>query len=215
MRLTASAPAAGLALLAFAAGCAKQAPEPPPPDPMIFLREGPDRFEPPKLLAPAAPGFFRPRINDAGLTIIEESEGLRLSAYALAGQWLIGYGHAATAREGMTITAERAETLLLGDLARTERELKKLLGDIELNDNEWSATVSLAYNLGVGGYSRTLCFQRLAEGDRLGAADAFLYLDSAVIDGERRESPALKERRRRERELFLTPIGSEAQVAAE
>lgn len=214
MRPIARAPAAGLALLAFAA-CTKKPPEPPPPDPMIYLREGPDRWEAPKLLAPAAPGFFRPRINDAGLTIIEESEGLRLKAYALAGQWLIGYGHAGTAREGMTITAERAETLLLADLARTERELKKLLGDIDLNDNEWSAVVSLAYNLGVGGFSRTLCFQRLAEGDRAGAADAFLYLDSAVIDGERRESPALKERRRRERDLFLTPVGAESEASAD
>ena len=29
------------------------------------------------------------RINDAGLTIIKESEGLRLEAYQLGGQWLI------------------------------------------------------------------------------------------------------------------------------
>lgn len=202
-----------LAIAALAA-CGKREAE-PPPDPMIFLREGPDRLDPPKLVAPLAPGFFRPRINDAGLAIIEESEGLRLEAYALAGQWLIGYGHAGTAREGMTITAERAETLLLGDLARTERELAALLGDIQLNDNEWSAVVSLAYNLGVGGFSRTLAYERLAEGDRLGAADAFLYLDSAVFDGERRESPHLKERRERERELFLTPLGDAPHIAAE
>ena len=182
---------------ALIAACGR---EEPPAEPQIFLREGPDRWEPPSAIART----LRPRINRAGLDIIEESEGLRLEAYYLAGQWLIGYGHAGTAAEGMRITAAEAEALLLEDLLRTEKELRALL-EVELNDNEWAAVVSLAYNMGVGGFSRTLAYERLAAGDKAGAADAFLYLDSAMIDGERRSLPALAERRRRERALFLTP----------
>lgn len=177
------------------AGCAgeRAAPAPETRD----LREGPALPEPPPEPAPAL-------INAAGLAIIEESEGLRLEAYELAGQWLIGYGHAATAAPGMTITEGEAEALLRQDLRDTEEGVDRLVS-APLNDNEFSALVSLAYNLGLGGFSRTLVYERLEAGDRAGAADAFLYLDSAVIDGERRELPALKERREKERALFLTP----------
>jgi lysozyme len=113
----------------------------------------------------------------------------------------------------MVIDEEEAERLLLEDLVRTEKELKALL-DIELNENEWSAIVSLSYNLGVGGFSRTLAYERLAAGDRQGAADAFLYLDSAVIDGVRQEIASLRARRERERELFLTPVVERSVVAS-
>lgn len=173
-----------------------------PAEPAPLLRDGPQTWTPPRLIT--APEALAPRINAAGLRIIEESEGLRLEAYRLAGQWLIGYGHAGSAGPGMTITREEARALLFADLRRTEDALDRVL-TMPLNENEYSALVSLAFNLGVSRFQETLVYQRLAAGDRQGAADAFLYLDSARIDGEMRELAALKARREKERALFLTP----------
>lgn len=145
------------------------------------------------------------RINEAGLEIIRTSEGLRLEAYRLGGVWLIGYGHTATAREGMTITEAEAEALLRADVRDAETGVRNLV-QTPVNENEFSAMVSLAYNLGVGGFSRTLVLERLNAGDREGAANGFLTHDRARVDGVLQPIAHLTERRRKERALFLTPV---------
>lgn len=143
-------------------------------------------------------------INERGLDIIRDSEGLRLQSYHLAGQWLIGYGHAGTATAGMSITEADAERLLIDDVKSAEAAVRRLVTR-PVNENEFSALVSLAYNLGEGAFARTLVVKRLNEGDRKGAADAFRYLAAAKIDGRRVVLDALKSRRQKERALFLTP----------
>ncbi|MEM1104482.1 MAG: lysozyme [Pseudomonadota bacterium] len=145
------------------------------------------------------------RINAAGLTIIKESEALRLEAYQLAGQWLIGYGHAATAEPGMVISEAKAEELLRQDLRTTEEGVKRVV-TVALNENEFSALVSLAYNLGIGGFQKTVVFERINQGDRMGAADGFLMHDRARIGGELKSLPHLTKRREKERALFLKPV---------
>lgn len=140
------------------------------------------------------------RINDSGLQIIKESEGLRLEAYNLGGQWLIGYGHSRTARAGMTITEAEAERLLREDVRASEDAVRSMV-EVPVNRNQFSAMVSLAYNLGSGGFSRTTVLERINRGDYQGAADGFLNHNKAggkVIEH-------LTHRREKERELFLTP----------
>ena len=143
-------------------------------------------------------------INNRGLDIIKKSEGLRLDAYYLAGQWLIGYGHAGTARRGMAITAAEAETLLIADVRDAERAVRDLVA-VPLNENEYSALVCLAYNMGRQGFARTEVLRRLNAGDRKGAADAFRHIVAADIKGERVVLASLKRRRAAERSLFLSP----------
>lgn len=140
------------------------------------------------------------RINDAGLQIIKESEGLRLEAYNLGGQWLIGYGHSRTARAGMTITESEAERLLREDVRDSENAVKNMV-EVPMNVNQFSAMVSLAYNLGSGGFSRSTVLERINQGDYQGAADGFLNHNKA--GGQVNEH--LTHRREKERELFLTP----------
>ena len=166
---------------------------------------GRERFAAP---LPPAPDSYLPEnawlaINERGLEVIRKTEGLRLNSYYLAGQWLVGYGHAATAEKGMTITAEHADLLLLSDVRRAEEGVRRLV-KTPLNENEFSALVSLAYNMGVGAFQKTEVLRRLNSGDREGAADAFLYLVGADINGERVVLAALKRRREAERALFLT-----------
>jgi len=138
-------------------------------------------------------------INDAGLAIIKESEGLRLDAYQNGGQWLIGYGHARTAKAGMTITESKADQLLLEDVAASENAVRSM-ARVPVNRNQFSAMVSLAYNLGSGGFSRSVVLSRLNKGDYAGAADGFLQYNRAggQVDDH------LTERRQKERALFLS-----------
>lgn len=157
---------------------------------------------------PPAPDSLIPEnawlaINARGLDVIRKSEGLRLRSYYLAGQWLIGYGHASTAKQGMTITVDHADFLLLSDVRRAEEGVRRL-AKVPLNENEYSALVSLAYNMGVGAFQKTQVLQRLNAGDRAGAADAFRHLVGADIKGERVVLAALQRRREAERALFLT-----------
>ena len=138
-------------------------------------------------------------INEAGLAIIKESEGLRLDAYQNGGQWLIGYGHSRTAKPGMTITESKATQLLLEDVAASENAVRSM-ARVRVNRNQFSAMVSLAYNLGSGGFSRSVVLSRLNDGDYAGAADGFLQHNRAggQIDAH------LTERRQKERALFLS-----------
>jgi lysozyme len=195
-------------------------------EPMIGLRDGPDGILPSILPkgADAAILTKRPqprrqkpfidlspvetRLNEEGFRLIAETEGLRLKAYYLADQWLVGYGHARIAYEGLEITRAEAEALLHRDIHEVERGLAKLL-TVPVNENEYAALVSLAYNLGLGGFQRSLVYQRLAMGDREGAADAFRYLTTARVNGVRTELPVLVARRARERALFLMPVASD------
>lgn len=166
-----------------------------------------EQAEPAEAAAPAsageAPGKAAAnkdlRINEAGLAIIKESEGLRLEAYAAGGRWYIGYGHAG-ASPGQTITEAEADKLLRQDLRGSEEAVRGLIA-VPVNENEFSAMVSLCYNLGEGNFSRSDVVERLNAGDRKGAADAFLNHNRA--GGVPNDH--LTARREKERALFLTP----------
>ncbi len=195
---------------ALAAGLAAIDPPPPAPGekPTLFaglLSIGRERLVAP---LPPAPDSRLPEnawlaINDRGLDVIRRSEGLRLRSYYLAGQWLVGYGHAATARKDMTISVDHADQLLISDVRRAEAGVRRLV-TVPLNENEFSALVSLAYNMGVGAFEKTEVLRRLNAGDRRGAAEAFRHLVAADIKGQRVVLAALKRRREDERALFLT-----------
>lgn len=147
---------------------------------------------------PGYPANRTLRINEAGLAIIRESEGLRREAYEAGGRWYIGYGHAG-AEAGMTISEAEADKLLREDVAGAEAGVRRLV-TVPVNENELSAMVSLAYNLGIGGFGRSSVLARLNEGDRQGAADAF----GSYIRAGYQVLEHLRQRREKERALFLT-----------
>ena len=90
-------------------------------------------------------------INDKGISLIKSFEGLRLKAYkALPTEkyFTIGYGHyGADVKEGQTITEAEAEKLLRADLQKYEGKVNKY-SSYNWTDNEYSALVSFAYNIG-------------------------------------------------------------------
>lgn len=94
------------------------------------------------------------KTNKAGVDIIKKYEGLRLDAYKCpAGVWTIGYGHTGDeVVEGIRITKDQAEKLLEDDLEKFEERVSRMLGLIPSNENQFSAMVSLGYNIGLGAF---------------------------------------------------------------
>ena len=94
------------------------------------------------------------KINNAGLALIKEFEGLRLTAYKdPVGIWTIGWGHTGKVNgkpitQGLKITERQAEELLLKDLVRFEKHVSTYQKKYKFNENEFSALVSFAFNLG-------------------------------------------------------------------
>jgi len=83
--------------------------------------------------------------------------------------WTIGYGHTATAgepkpRAGMVITAAEAESILLKDLTQYEAAVESLV-KVELNDNQFAALVSFAFNVGIGAFKDSTLLKKLNQGD--------------------------------------------------
>lgn len=134
--------------------------------------------------------------------LIKSFEGLELEAYLCpADIWTIGYGHTGNVKEGDRITKAEAEALLDKDL-RTFRNGVKRLVKVTLNENQFGALVSFAYNLGLGSLQNSTLLKMLNAGDYTGAADQFLRWNKSggkVLTG-------LVRRREAERAVFLTPV---------
>ena len=137
----------------------------------------------------------RRAINKEGLELIKSFEGLRLKAYRCSANVLtIGWGSTGPhVKEGMTITKDQAEELLRSDLRRFEDAVAAAAP--KATDNQFSAMVSLAFNIGIGALQRSTVLRRHLAGDHAGAADAFLMWNKAagrVLAGltRRRESEA-------------------------
>ena len=90
------------------------------------------------------------KINKNGLNLIKKYEGCRLTSYVCpAGVLTIGYGHTGKdVKPNQTITKKKAISLLKKDLARFERHVQSYNYIYEWTDNEFSALVSFAYNIG-------------------------------------------------------------------
>ena len=103
------------------------------------------------------------RIGQAGLALIKQFEGCRLIAYQCsAGVWTIGYGHTVGVYKGMKITQKKAEAYLLQDVAKFEKYINNpsyVPFTARLNQNQFDALVSFAFNLGQGNVKK-LCTGR-------------------------------------------------------
>lgn len=122
------------------------------------------------------------------------------------GKWTIGWGCTEGIRPGMIWTREQAEEALRSELSRFEDAVSRLV-TASINQNQYDALVSFAYNCGEGALAKSSILRKLNAGDAQGAADAFsLYNKSRgiVVKG-------LVRRRAAERALFLEPVEEPAE----
>jgi lysozyme len=95
-----------------------------------------------------------PQLNEYGLELIKSYERLRLTSYDDGyGYLTIGYGHTSDkffeVKPNQTIDEPKAIELLRYDITEAEEiVIRQLLYKDELNDNQYSALVSIAFNSG-------------------------------------------------------------------
>lgn len=144
------------------------------------------------------------KINNEGLNLIKAFEGCKLEAYRCpAGIPTIGYGSTGEhVKMGMRITQQEADALLLDDLKRFEAGVEKI-AKVSLSDNEFSALVSFAFNLGLKALENSTLLRLLNAGKRAEAAAEFPKWNKAggkVLKG-------LVRRRAAEQALFTKQSG--------
>lgn len=137
--------------------------------------------------------------NHACVDLIKSFEGVRYEAYrGPAGHWLIGYGHKQGVTQGMKITAQQAEDYLKQDLQSIEQQVGKMV-KTNITENEFSALVCLAYNIGWGNLLKSTVMRQVNTKNWQQAADAFLMWRKA----NGKVNSHLEKRRALERQIFL------------
>jgi lysozyme len=136
------------------------------------------------------------KISAEGLALIKKFEGCELEAYQDAvGVWTIGYGHIKGVKEGMTITKEQAEEMLLEELVEYENYVLEAVNH-QLDQCMFDALVSWTYNLGPSNLNASTMLKVLNAGDYDGVPEQIKRWNKAggkVLTGlvRRREAEAL------------------------
>lgn len=140
------------------------------------------------------------KISENGLKLIEQFEGLRLTAYKATKRdkyYTIGYGHyGADVTQGMTITEAQAEAYLRQDVAEAEASVNKYSG-YGWNQNQFDALGSFAYNVGN--------LDGLTNNGKRSVAEISAKLPEYVYSGGVKLE-GLVRRRAAEKALFDTPV---------
>jgi lysozyme len=110
-------------------------------------------------------------------------------------------------KAGDAITKDRAVSLLEGQV-KIKAEAVNSYVRSKINQNQFDALVSFAYNCGTGALKTSTLLKRVNANpnDLAGIKAAFLLWDKIHKDGQLVESPGLKERRLDEYKLYATPI---------
>lgn len=141
------------------------------------------------------------KVSREGVVLIKSFEGFRPRAVARPeGGWVIGYGHTASAREGLTVGEADAELLLQYDLLPVVKALHERV-TAPLNQHQFDALASFAFSLGVERFIASDVLARVNAGAAAEAADAlFGWPEPPGPDAALR-------RRAAERALFVAAPG--------
>lgn len=147
-------------------------------------------------------------LSRQGALFIGRFEGWRDRPYNdPVGYATIGYGHLlhrsrVTAKDEQKwgkITHDRGLALLQQDAEACAASIRNHV-KVKINQAQFDALVSFAFNCGVGGFEQSTLLKKLNRGEKSGAANELMRWDSA--GGH--HIPGLTARRRAERLLFLT-----------
>lgn len=150
------------------------------------------------------------KTSKAGIDLIKSFEGCELKAYLCSSKKpTIGWGHTKTVKESdigkKTISVADAERLLNQDLFGFEAGVFKLV-EVPINENQFSALVSLAFNIGLVAFEGSTLLKRLNAKDYAAAAEQFAVWRMGGPKGKKVVLAGLVRRRASEKALFLTLV---------
>jgi lysozyme len=147
------------------------------------------------------------KLSANGLGLIKTFEGFRADPYLdSVGVPTIGYGTimypdgTRVTMDDDSITEEQAEEYLAFEVDHKTASVNNML-TVSVNQNQFDAMASFAYNLGVGALHGSTLLKLVNKSDFDNAANEFLKWDHAGGHA----IPGLTRRRTAERLLFLTP----------
>lgn len=102
------------------------------------------------------------------------------------------------------ITKLQALDWMMHGLKIREDEVRKVIS-VSLNDNQFSAIMSFAYNVGCYNFRQSTLLKKLNKGNYKGAAREFKRWNKITINGRKVVYKGLVKRRKYEANLFRTP----------
>lgn len=151
-------------------------------------------------------------VTPHGMAFIEHAEGEPGTGKAVlvayqdgAGVWTIGWGHTRDVVAGMTCTQAQAEAWLDADLDDAEHAVCTFV-TVPLNDNEFDALVSFAFNVGTEAFMTSLLLRKLNAGDRAAVPAEMARWNKITVKGVKQVSAGLTNRRAAEASLFVLPV---------
>jgi lysozyme len=154
------------------------------------------------------------KTSQAGIALIKHHEGLRLKAYRDAvGVWTIGYGHTRGVTNGQTITPAQADGFLGVDLLLFEATIVQLV-TVRLNQGQFDALVSFAFNIGAGKFRTSTLLRELNKGHYDAVPAQLMRWTKGNVNGRMIELPGLVTRRRDEAALWRgLPVSGQSTLA--
>ena len=147
------------------------------------------------------------RVSREGVLLIKSFEGFRPRAVARSdGQWVIGYGHTRSAREGARVTETEAELLMQYDLLPVVKAVDQHVR-VPLNQHQFDALASFAFSIGADRFAASDVVQQL----NAGAAPQAAASMSQWADDAAAEKPT--RRRSAEHALFNAAPGAPVTLA--
>ena len=144
------------------------------------------------------------KISAMGLELIKEFEGFSANAYLCPAKIpTIGYGNTFW-EDGRKVKLgeqiSKTDALELLEFVANKDFADKIfpLIKVKVSQNKFDAMVSLAYNIGVGNFSKSTLLKKVNSGDFDGASNEFLKWNKS----SGKELLGLTRRREREKDLF-------------
>jgi lysozyme len=136
-------------------------------------------------------------------TLVMAFEGCRLHAYpdpaSHAEPWTIGYGATGPGiHRDTTWTLKQAQDRLSADLARIGAGVVSLLDGAPTSQPQFDSLTSLAFNIGLGNFSRSTLLKKHKAGDYAGAKAQF----GRWVTASGAQMPGLVKRRSAEADLY-------------
>lgn len=148
------------------------------------------------------------QISTEGRDDIKKWEAYRDAAYndqgpnATSGTWTCGWGHIVGVKKGDTCDVATAEKWLSEDLAPCEKAVDENVL-VVINDNQFAALVSFAFNVGVGPFLSSTLLRELNKGNYTAVPIELAKWNKQHVNGQLVVSDGLTNRRAVEAALWV------------